>query len=137
MIKRQLILDEDVRLKPYTCPAGKLTIGVGRNIEDNGITYEEAMMMLDNDITRVVEELKRNLPFYESLDEVRQGVLINMCFNLGIGRLLGFQKTLRHIEDGDYDKASIEMLDSRWAVQVGTRAKRLSRQMRTGEWNIH
>jgi len=128
----QLIKHEGIRLKPYLCTAGKLTVGVGRNLEDNGITYEEAVMMLGNDINRCDKELRENFAWFEGLDWTRQNVLIDMCFNLGINRLKKFRKTLALIEKGDYLTASEEMLNSRWAVQVKGRAKTLSRLMKDG-----
>lgn len=133
-LKEQLIRDEALRLKPYRCSENKLTIAVGRNLDDNGITEAEAMYLLDNDLKRVVSELTTALPWIEQLSIVRASVLINMCFNLGIKRFLRFKKTLKYVSEGDYINASIEMLDSRWAEQVGKRATRLSEQMRSGTW---
>jgi lysozyme len=129
-LKNQLILHEGLKLEPYECTAGKLTIGVGRNIEDIGITEDEARYLLDNDILRVCDELDRNLPWWRDLSDARQRVLVDMVFNLGISRFMQFQNTIAAIESGDYDLASKEMLDSRWADQVGNRAKTLSRMMR-------
>lgn len=130
---RQLRLHEGERLTPYRCTAGKLTIGVGRNLEDRGITREESAMLLANDITREERELVRALPWVAKLDEVRQRVLLDMSFNLGLAGLLGFKNTLATIERGDYQRAAAMMLDSRWARQVGQRAERLSRMMATGK----
>ena len=130
----QLKRDEGLKLKPYHCTVGKLTIGVGRNLDDNGISEDEAMLLLDNDIQSHTDELVGRLPWVLSLDEARLGVLLNMAFNLGVPRLLGFKKTLAFIEAGDYHAASVEMLNGNWARQVGKRAERLSVQMRTGEW---
>lgn len=129
-LKDQLILHEGLKLEPYQCTAGKLTIGVGRNIEDIGITEDEARYLLDNDILRVCDELDRNLPWWRDLSDVRQRVLVDMVFNLGISRFMQFQNTIAAIESGDYETASAEMLDSRWADQVGQRAKTLARMMR-------
>ena len=128
-------LHEGFELYPYKCPAGKLTIGYGRNIEDNGISEEEAELMLANDIQRCVLELKRVLPWYDGLDDVRQAVLIDMCYNLGISRLLKFKRFLSALEQDYYDLAAREMLDSLWAKQVGQRAERLALIMKTGEWH--
>lgn len=130
---RQLRLHEGERLKPYRCTAGKLTIGVGRNLEDRGITAEESAYLLANDISREERELLRALPWVASLDEVRQRVLLDMSFNLGLVGLLTFENTLATIRAGDYSKAAAMMLDSRWARQVGQRAQRLSRMMATGK----
>ena len=129
-LKDQLILHEGLKLEPYECTAGKLTIGVGRNIEDIGITEDEARYLLDNDILRVCDELDRNLPWWRDLSDARQRVLVDMVFNLGISRFMQFKNTIAAIESGDYDTASEEMLNSRWADQVGQRAKTLSRMMR-------
>ena len=129
---RQLRLHEGERLKPYRCTAGKLTIGVGRNLEDRGITAEESAYLLGNDIDSHWRELVKALPWVEQLDEVRQRVLLDMAFNLGIGGLLGFKNTLATIKAGDFQKASVMMLDSKWARQVGRRADRLAGMMATG-----
>jgi lysozyme len=117
--------DEGIRLKPYKCSAGKLTIGVGRNIEDRGITEEESEVLLNTDIALCILDLEKNFNWYDSIDFMRQNAMINMCFNLGITRLLGFKKFISAMEERDYAKAGAEMMDSKWAVQVGDRAKRL------------
>ncbi|MGB0823694.1 MAG: glycoside hydrolase family protein, partial [Alphaproteobacteria bacterium] len=114
-------------------PAGRLTIGVGRNLEDLGITTDEAMFLLANDVERCCAELDLAVPWWRTLDDVRQRVLVNMVFNLGIRRFLGFKKMLRHAAAQAWDLAADEMLDSRWAVQVGMRAKTLSDMMRSGQ----
>lgn len=129
---RQLRLHEGERLKPYRCTAGKLTIGVGRNLEDRGITREESAMLLANDIAAEERELLNALPWVATLDEVRQRVLLDMSFNMGLIGLLGFKRTLATIQAGEYQAAATMMLDSKWAKQVGQRAERLSRMMATG-----
>lgn len=125
-IEKSLIQDEGIRLKPYRCTKGKFSIGVGRNLDDNGITKEEAIILLRNDIFRVEDELKRRLIWFEDKPESVKFVLMNMCFNLGINRLLKFDKTLKLIERNLFDLAADEMLDSEWAKEVKGRAKRLS-----------
>lgn len=129
---QQLRRHEGERLKPYRCTAGKLTIGVGRNLDDRGITAEESAYLLSNDIDRVWTELKARLPWMTGLNDVRQRVLLDMAFNLGTDGLLKFRNTLATIQAGDYQKAGEMMLDSLWAKQVGMRAQRLSRMMQTG-----
>lgn len=121
----QLIRHEGLRLKPYRCTAGKLSLGIGRNIDDNGITEAEAIMLLMNDIDRCKWELATALPWASRLDKLRYNVLINMCFNMGISRLLSFKKMLKALKEGNYDIASLEGMDSRWAKQVGKRADEL------------
>lgn len=128
-LQRQLVVHEGLKLTPYQCTAGKLTIGVGRNIEDLGITEQEAMMLLDNDIERVRHELQSNFSWFSELTEARKNVLIDMCFNLGISRLKGFKNALAAMESGMWDVAKKEMLSSRWADQVGQRAIRLADAM--------
>jgi len=123
---------EGIRLKPYLDSVGKLTIGVGRNLDDVGISKDEAEMMLSNDIDRSIHDLNHHLSWWIDLDETRQMVLIDMCFNLGISRLLGFENTLRSIKSGEYEIASQQMLQSKWAGQVGNRAKELSQMMKEG-----
>ena len=130
---RQLRLHEGERLKPYRCTAGKLTIGIGRNLEDRGITAAESAYLLGNDIAAVQQQVLNALPWAAQLDEVRQRVLLDMAFNMGIGGLLSFKNTLATIKAGDYQKAAVMMLDSKWAGQVGQRAERLSRMMATGK----
>ena len=113
-------------MKPYKCTSNKLTIGVGRNLEDNGISKDEAMYMLNNDIHRCIKELESALPFFHNLPTARQDVLISMVFNMGLTRLLGFKKMLKALEDRDYKEASKQMLDSKWKKQVGNRATELA-----------
>lgn len=129
----QLKLHEGVRNRPYTDSVGKLTIGVGRNLTDKGLKPKEVEYLLMNDIMDCVDDLNRNIPWWRQLNEVRQRVLMDMCFNLGIGKLLGFENTLKYMEHGDYTQAAANMLQSKWAAQVGQRAKRLSEMMRTGQ----
>jgi len=131
-LKQQLIRHEGIKLKPYKCTAGKLTIGIGRNLEDVGITAEEAHAMLDTDIKRVIYGLENNFDIFNTLPRVRKNVLINMAFNLGLTGISKFKKMWEAIEMADYKLAAREMLDSRWATQVGGRAIELSEQMESG-----
>lgn len=131
-LRRQLIIDEGVKKKVYKDSVGILTIGVGRNLQDKGLSEKEIAFLLDNDIEEVEAELNKNLPWYKDLDPVRQEVLCNMCFNLGWPRLALFKVTLHLIETKQYSAAATAMLQSKWAGQVGNRAKRLAEKMRTG-----
>jgi lysozyme len=130
----QLARDEGCRLKPYRDTVGKLTIGVGRNLEDVGISKDEADMLLATDIRSADAAVSKALPWTVNIDPIRRAVLVNMAFNLGIEGLLGFKHTLDLVRAGKYEEASDAMLNSKWAEQVGPRAARLSVQMRTGEW---
>ena len=159
-LKDQLILHEGMKLKPYKCPANKWTIGVGRNLDDvglsrdeqlklfgtsglnreeiidrllvRGISEEEALFLLDNDIKKCTADVKK-FPWFESLDPVRQKVIVDMRFNLGLAGLKGFRRMIGHLEVGAYVNAAEEMKNSKWYHQVGTRARRLVEMMRTGE----
>ena len=129
-LAQDLLRDEGLRLKPYCCTAGKLTIGVGRNLDDRGLTEAEALMLLDNDIQACWAELQAALPWVAAAPEAVQEVLANLCFNLGLAGLLGFRQTLAHLQAGLYVDAADELLRSRWAQQVGPRAGRLAARLR-------
>ena len=118
---------------PYKCSAGFLTIGVGRNIEERGLSDDEIDYILNNDVNIATDELVRTFDWYPDLDEVRQRVVIDMVFNLGMPRFQQFKKMIQALDEGDYKEASIQMMDSRWASQVGARAERLRDMMETGE----
>jgi lysozyme len=132
LLRAELKRDEGVRLKPYRDSVGKLTIGTGRNLEAIGIRPDENDYLLNNDIACVEAALDAALPWWRTLDTVRQRVLANMCFNLGIGKLLGFKNTLPLIQCGQYEAAARGLVQSLWAQQVGPRAVRLSQAMKTG-----
>lgn len=131
-LKRDLIRDESERLLPYRCSAGKLTIGIGHNIQEKGISKAVSDLMYEEDKQEVFDDLDRNIPWWRSLDEVRQRVLANMCFNLGWPVLSQFKQTLAHVKAGNYEEAAKAMEDSLWHSQVGPRALRLEHMMRTG-----
>ena len=132
LLIEELKRDEGVKLKPYLDSVGKLTIGIGRNIDDRGITIEDAEYLCGNDIDICVQELDRELPWWRGLTETRQRALVNMCFNLGMPKLSTFVRTLNALEDGRWNDAADAALDSRWAAQVGTRAVRIATIFRTG-----
>lgn len=133
-LQSQLSIDEGNKAKPYTDTVGKLTIGVGRNLTDRGLSPDEVNYLLNNDINIATQDAKKLVPGFDKLDDVRQEVLVNMAFNLGLARLSGFKKFLAAVNAGDFSRASVEMLDSVWAKQVGARAIRLSNAMRTGSF---
>ena len=124
---------EGLRLKPYRDTIGKLTIGYGRNLEDIGLSLEEAEALLRNDLSRCEAELREVLgETYEALSPVRKAVLLDMIYNLGKSRFLGFKRMIAALKAGDFSRAAEEMLDSRWAAQVGRRAQFLAEKMREG-----
>jgi lysozyme len=134
-LTEQLVRQEGLRLRPYTDTRGRLTIGVGRNLSDAGLTEYEATYLLDNDIDRTIRGLAVRYPtWFPQLDPVRQAVLVNMAFNLGLAGVAGFMRMIAAVATGQYGQASDEMMDSAWARQVGARAGELSAQMRTGRW---
>ena len=154
LLMEKLIAHEGLRLQVYEDSLGIATIGIGRNLEDRGITPEElewmdipnmaivhtmgiteadAMYLAQNDVQIVEEELLRAHPCVDRLDAVRQLVLVDMAFNLGVPRLCNFKKMWAAVEAEDFPTAAKEMLDSRWANQVKSRSTKLAHAMHTGE----
>jgi lysozyme len=137
-LEDMLLVHEGKKRFVYRCTSNALTIGVGRNIDPNkggiGLSDDEILYMLRNDIKRVYGELDSNLPWFKDLDDVRQDVLQDMCFNMGISRLLSFRKMLAAVELGLYDRASDELLNSKYAEQVKGRALKLARMMKEGKY---
>ncbi len=132
-LKTMLTKHEGKRNKPYQDTLGIWTIGVGRNLEDTGISDDTIDQMLMEDIARCEAEA-RTLNWYKDLNEARQAVIVMMIFNMGLPRFKKFKETIKYIGYKLYHRAANEMLDSRWAVQVGNRSHELSEMMRTGEW---
>ena len=133
MLKRH----EGVETHAYTDSVGKITIGVGRNIDPNqglGLSDREIKYLLSNDISRVELELYNTFDWFDELDLARGDAMVNICFNLGLPRMLKFKKALAAMEAKDYNLAAIELLDSKWANQVGHRAIELSVMIETGEY---
>lgn len=122
---------EGLRLKPYKCPADKLTIGYGRNLEDVGITESEAMYMLTHDVQECFKDLG-TFTWFDDLSDNRKVALVDMRYNLGGAGFRKFQNMIAAIKEGDYLKAANEMLDSLWSVQVGQRAMDLALLMEEG-----
>lgn len=139
-LETELIRDEGERLRPYRDSVGKLSIGIGRNLDDKGISRDEMFLLLRNDVLEHLALLDVYLPWWRTMDEVRQRVIANMAFNLGVGpsreqptgKLLEFKNTLAAMERGDYEAAARGMEASAWARQVGPRARRLVDMMRAG-----
>lgn len=131
MLKRH----EGFRSFPYKDSLGILTIGYGRNLEQCGISEREAEYLLKNDVDRAVRDVKDILgeDDFNFLGSARQSVLVNMCFNLGKPRLAGFKKMFSAIKKHDYTLAAAEMLNSKWAEQVGMRAEELANYMDKGD----
>jgi lysozyme len=132
-VRQRLKEDEGVRLKPYLDTVGKTTIGVGRNLDDVGISLAEADILLDSDIARA-EKDAQSFDFYAGLSDSHQGVFICLLFNMGKTRLLGFTKFLAAAKAGNHIEAANELRDSAWFNQVGKRAERLCRIWLTDRW---
>lgn len=130
-IEEQLIDHEGFEAKVYHCPAGKLTVGVGRNLEDKGITREEALYLLRNDIKECETDLRTIFDNFEGLDDIRKNVLIDMRFNIGPNRFRQFKKMIAAVRQKDFQLAAEEMKDSNWYRQVGKRAENLCEMMRS------
>jgi lysozyme len=139
----QLQADEALRLKPYDDATGKelrpgdrligkLTIGIGRNLTDNGISGAEAYMLCNNDVRGTIRELDRALPWWSKMSDNRQDALLNMAFNMGVPRLLTFKNALALLEAGRWDAAASEFKNSKWYGQVGDRAERLIKVIKEG-----
>lgn len=137
-LTRQLRGDEGVKAQAYQDHLGFWTIGVGRLVDarkaGSGLRPEEITFLLNNDIDDRIRELGRRLPWFLNLDAARQGVLLNMSFQLGVDGLLGFKNTLKLVEQGDYAQAADNLLLSKWATQTPARAQRMAVQMRSGQW---
>ncbi len=126
-----LVKHEGLELKPYVCPSGRLTIGIGRNIQDLGLSKDEAYYLAKNDINRCVAELIDifGSELFEKLSDVRQEVLIDMIFNLGKPNFLKFKKLILAVKDLDFKEASFQMENSKWCFQVKARCDSLSLAM--------
>lgn len=147
-IQKRLMLHEGCVDHVYTCPAGFKTIGIGRNLETNPltakekevvkdlnkITVEQAIYLLKNDVKRCTKDLIGNVSFFYQLDDERQYALLDMCFNMGIKRLLGFKRMLNAMLIGDYRGAAKECLMSKYAKDVGKRAQRIAKLIERGVW---
>lgn len=134
MLEKLLIKHEGLVLKPYRDTVGKLTIGVGHNLDDNGISRAIAMRILEDDINAVVHELM-GYPWFVQLDDVRQDAITDMGFNMGVPTLLEFQKMIACLERKDFSGAVKEAMDSRWARQVGHgRSGDITHMLMTGEY---
>lgn len=128
----QLIRHEGIRLRPYRDARGRLAIGVGRALEDVGLTRSEAVTLLAGDVQRVKTELEKRLPFFNNLDAVRQRVLIDIAFASGTMALLKLRPLLTALHAGDWDWAANEIRDAQWAAVVPARIIELAEMMRSG-----
>lgn len=152
-LSEQLRRDEGTVLHPYKDSRGFLTIGTGRNLDGNPLTQSELLaighdcrtnpitqaqsdLLLANDISKARQGVRSAFPWAQLMGEQREGVLINMAFNMGLEPpgLKAFKRFLSALQGMDWLRASKEMEDSKWWGQVGNRAKRLQQQVLTGIW---
>lgn len=132
-MRAELERDEGVKSKPYSdSVTGATTIGIGRNLDAVGLSDDEIRMLYHNDLARAIQGLDKHLPWWNELSDPRRRALVNMAFNMGIGGLLSFKKMLRALKRGAYEKAAAEVLDSKYAKQVGKRAWRVATLIREG-----
>ena len=131
-LRARLMDEEGFRSKVYTDSRGNLTIGIGRSVSTNGITMDEALYLLDNDISRCEKELWHYCPWYADIDDARKTVLADMVFELGIHGLLEFREMITYLTSKCYEQAAKAMLASKWAQEVPRRASRLALIMETG-----
>lgn len=132
-VLKDLRSDEELRLKIYLDTTGNRTIGYGHNLDDLGISEMIANALLLEDSTTAISELNSKLPWWKTLSKSQRRALINMAFNLGITKLLGFKKMLAALKRGKSELAAVEALDSIWAKQVGDRAWRIAALFRNKE----
>lgn len=135
-LEHKLIEHEGMKKYAYQDSRGNLTIGIGRCIEpgNEGLTVDECFYLMRNDIDRLNRELSI-YDWYKTQDEVRQGVLIEMAFNVGVAGLLGFKRFIEALKPINAPLAASEMLNSLWATQVGpTRANDMASRMRNGRY---
>lgn len=125
---------EGLRLFPYPDTVGKTSIGYGRNLQDRGISKEEAVMLMQNDLAESRVELG-HYDWFNRLDKVRQEALIELHFNIGLARLLKFKQMISHLITHDYPNAADELLNSLWATEVGrTRSRDMADRLTTGKY---
>lgn len=131
-LQDRIIRHEGLRLSPYRDTMGKLTIGVGRCLDTKGISRDEAIYLLNNDLDYVKEHVATALPCILGLDQLRQEVLFEMAFQLGMNGLLGFKNMLAAVRDHNWASASTNMLSSAWHTQTPDRCEELANIMLNG-----
>lgn len=134
-LEKMLIQDEGWRNRMYACPKGKLTIGVGFNLEANAMCDPAIRAQLRHDIAKAQESAAKVVgPVWAEIDCVRQDILTSMVFQMGAGGFAKFTDTLEAVREKKWAEASTHMLNSRWAKQTGRRARRLAEMMEKGEY---
>ena len=134
-LREQLKIDEGVKYEVYRDHLGYPTFGIGHLVvegdEEHGkpvgtpVSEDRVNAVFESDVQKFVSESKKVFPNLDDLPEEAQQVIVNMCFNMGAPRLSKFKKFIAAVNDGNWSTAAVEMMDSRWATQVGKRAERL------------
>jgi GH24 family phage-related lysozyme (muramidase) len=132
-LEAQLTNEEGRKNKAYVDTLGILSIGIGRNLRDNGLRDSEIDFLFKNDVEDVKNAIQAHMPWVLDLDEVRQRVFYDLCFNMGVNKLLTFTHMIAFARAGDYISAADELHHSIWDSQVGSRAPKLEAMLRTGE----
>lgn len=130
-LRQLLVKHEGKENFPYIDTVGKITIGIGYNLSDRGMPDSWINQQYEDDVTYFYNQLNNDFPWFKHLTEARQAVLMDMCF-MGYKRFLSFKKMLACLAAGDYQRAALEMLDSKWAQQVHGRAHELADIMASG-----
>ena len=140
-LREQLKVDEGVKYEIYKDHLGYPTFGIGHLITENDpehgepdgteISEERVNEVFETDVAKFVSESKILFPDLDDLPDVAQQVIVNMAFNMGRPRLSKFKNFIAGVNDRDWTRAAEEMMDSRWATQVGDRAIRLRNQILT------
>ena len=133
-----LVHDEGFVSSVYQDHLGYFTLGIGRLVDKRrggGITLDEAMYLLNNDIDSKYAEIVQKWPYFKQLSEVRQREIMNMCFQLGVSGFLKFKSAIKSLEIGNYERAALEFMDSKWAKQTPSRARRVCAMIKTNKEN--
>lgn len=133
-LEQYIIREEGYSEKPYRCPAGKLTIGFGFNLEDAGLSREESLLILRYRLDRISAALAAKWPWFRDLSYPRKAALIGMAYQMGLAGLYGFKQTIAYVEAAQYEAAAAGMLASKWARQTPPRARRAAYMMRYGRF---
>lgn len=130
-LREQLIRDEGYKTTIYYDTLNIPTIGVGFNLKE-GLDNEEIDWILEHRLEKVIKEVLTRLPWVKALDAARQNAVYNMAYNMGVPRLLQFQKMLKALESSQWVEASNQILNSYWHTQVTARSNRIAKQIETG-----
>lgn len=133
-LEQMLTRHEGFKSGVYKDSRGFNTVGFGRCLDTNPLTRDEALYLMQGPLTAARTDLVTSFAWFPILDAIRQAVLMDLCYNIGIAGVLGFKKMISAMAAGDYDSAAAELMNSQYATQVGSRAKELAQMLKTGDW---